>query len=145
MLHITEHIGRGVPRIIRTYGRDTIKIKENTIQVTILFDRLGAEVYADNNLGTNTQVSTQDAADRIIEFCSIPRTFIEIAGYLGYTQRKSVRRYLNPLIDSGRIAMTIPEKPSFLDNLTTVALDVYVFFANSLIFMSGSWSIWFVI
>ncbi len=111
MLHITEHTGRGVPRIIRTYGRDTIKIKENTIQVTIPFDRLGAEVYADNNLGTNTQVSTQDAADRIIEFCSIPRTFIEIARYLGYTQRKSVRRYLNPLIDSGRIAMTIPEKP----------------------------------
>lgn len=41
MLHITEHTGRGVPRIIRTYGRDTIKIKENTIQVTIPFDRLG--------------------------------------------------------------------------------------------------------
>ena len=44
-LHITEHTGRGVPRITEAYGKDAIRFNENSIVVTIPFERLGAEVY----------------------------------------------------------------------------------------------------
>lgn len=44
-LHITEHTGRGVPRITEAYGKDAIRFNENSIVVTISFERLGAEVY----------------------------------------------------------------------------------------------------
>ena len=37
---------------------------------------------------------------------------IEIAAMLGYKDKRSVRKLLNPLIESGRIAMTIPDKPN---------------------------------
>ena len=46
-LHITEHTGRGVPRITEAYGNDVIRINENSIVVTIPFERLGQEVYGD--------------------------------------------------------------------------------------------------
>ena len=37
-LHISEKSGRGVPTIISTYGKDSIKINENSIVVTIPFN-----------------------------------------------------------------------------------------------------------
>ena len=37
-LHISEKSGRGVPTIISTYGKDAIKINENSIVVTIPFN-----------------------------------------------------------------------------------------------------------
>lgn len=148
-LHITEHTGRGIPKITEVYGRDNISINENSILVTIPYERLGDEVYAkdktrsgyndDQNVpGTQDKdVSTQDESqvtqdttqdegqstqdkiihdstskeERILEYCSKPRSFIEIAEYLGFKQRKSVRKYLNPLLEQGRIAMTVPGKP----------------------------------
>ena len=39
-LHISEKSGRGVPTIIDTYGKDAITFRENSIVVTIPFNRL---------------------------------------------------------------------------------------------------------
>jgi len=49
---------------------------------------------------------------RILEYCVEPRGIMEIVVHLGYKEKKSVRKYLNPLLEQGRIAMTIPEKPN---------------------------------
>ena len=40
------------------------------------------------------------------------KNILEIAKYLGYKDKKTVRKYLNPLIEQGRIARTIPDKPN---------------------------------
>lgn len=62
----------------------------------------------------NTPVSDKNTPveERIYEFCNIPRTITELAEYLGYKEKKSVRKHLKPLLEIGRIAMTIPEKPN---------------------------------
>lgn len=39
-LHISEKTGRGVPTIISKYGKRSIKISNNTIIVTIPFNRI---------------------------------------------------------------------------------------------------------
>ena len=39
-LHISEKSGRGVPTIIETYGKDAITFRENSIVVTIPFNRI---------------------------------------------------------------------------------------------------------
>jgi len=31
---------------------------------------------------------------------------------LGYSDKRTVRKHLNPLIEQGRISMTVPEKPN---------------------------------
>ena len=48
----------------------------------------------------------------ILEFCTSPKGILEIVDMLGYTQKKSVRKYLKPLVEQGRLAMTIPDRPN---------------------------------
>ena len=49
------------------------------------------------------------------EFCKIPRTRKEIAAFLDMTQAYALRRYVEPLIEQGVLAYTIPEKPHARD------------------------------
>ncbi|MDO4773495.1 MAG: AAA family ATPase, partial [Bacillota bacterium] len=58
----------------------------------------------------------QDVDQRLVElteFCSIPRSKREMMNYLGLTDSKNFReRYLVPLLEAGKIEMTIPDKPN---------------------------------
>ena len=58
-----------------------------------------------------THDSDKTNKERILEFCSIPRTIHEIMEVLGFKERKSARRYVKPLLEQGRLAMTLPDKP----------------------------------
>ena len=49
--------------------------------------------------------------ERILRFCSQPRSLAEIAEELGYSDRKTVRKHMRPLLEQGRLAMTIPHAP----------------------------------
>lgn len=49
---------------------------------------------------------------QIIEFCKEPRSMAEIMEKFGFDSRTSFRRkYLNSLVDGGRLKMTLPDKP----------------------------------
>jgi ATP-dependent DNA helicase RecG len=49
---------------------------------------------------------------RLLEFLNEPRTRQEIQEYCGYKSKDYFRKHiLNPLIESGKVDMTIPEKP----------------------------------
>ncbi len=50
--------------------------------------------------------------DRILEICVTPKSILEIAESLGYKYRKTVHKYLDPLLEQGRLARTIPDKPN---------------------------------
>ena len=137
-LHISERSGRGVPKITELYGEDCIELRENSIVVTIPFERLEAKVYApvddenvpvrdknapvdDGNVPVddgNVPVENKNVPDKgdktalILELCHEPKSVLEIADYLGYKDKRSVRKYLNVLLSQGRISMTIPDKPN---------------------------------
>ena len=49
---------------------------------------------------------------KILEFCIIPRSTLEIAEMLGLKEKKSARRHIQPLVEQGRLAMTLPERPN---------------------------------
>ena len=56
-----------------------------------------------------TQVTTQVA---ILAFCTEPRSKVEIMEHCGYKNAKNfTQNHLRPLIESGQLQMTIPEKP----------------------------------
>lgn len=117
-LHISERSGRGVPKIVDTYGREVFEFDDNAIVVRIPFTRidLGGDTQVDTQ--DNTQVTTQDnytlsdVQKRIIDSCRSPKSVRELADILGFKERKSVLRYLRPLTEQGRIAMTVPDKPN---------------------------------
>ena len=118
-LHISERSGRGVPKIMEIYRKDRIDLRKNSIIVTIPFNKLSAEVYASNSPKGNAPVDApvdvpdhNDKAALLLKYCQEPKTTLEIADYLGYKDKRSVRKYLNILLSQGRIAMTIPDKPN---------------------------------
>lgn len=132
-LHITEHTGRGIPQITSVYGRDNIRIKENNIVVTIPFDRLEDETYASvdtenapvksENAPVDVPVKLKNAPvneagedisleEKVLQFCSEPKGILEICEYLGYKDKRSVRKIIDPLLELGRLAMTVPDKPN---------------------------------
>lgn len=66
----------------------------------------------------NAQVGAQDAAqvgirDKILACCQEPRSRTEIAAYCGYKSVRSLMQsHLKPLLESGQLRMTIPDKPN---------------------------------
>ena len=41
-----------------------------------------------------------------------PRSILEIGALLGYKDKKTTRKYLNPLLEEGLIARTVPDRPN---------------------------------
>ena len=57
--------------------------------------------------------SGEDVDEAILNFCLTPRTRLEIANFLGVTTPTyAIKRYIKPLIESGNIGLTIPQKPN---------------------------------
>ena len=54
----------------------------------------------------------QAKEEKILAFCSTPRSILEITEMLGFKEKKSGRNYVKPLVAAGRLAMTIPDKPN---------------------------------
>ena len=51
--------------------------------------------------------------DQILLFCmDQPRSITEIGRFLGYAEKKTTRKYLNPLLEEGLTGRTVPDKPN---------------------------------
>jgi ATP-dependent DNA helicase RecG len=58
-------------------------------------------------------VSEPDKETQILEFCKAPRTRAEIQQHLGVSSKGYfLKNHLQPLIQSGRLVMTVPDKPN---------------------------------
>ena len=64
-LHISEKSGRGVPKIIETYGQEAFTFRENSIVVTIPFERIGKVGNKVDNKVDN-KIKLNDRRKRII-------------------------------------------------------------------------------
>ncbi len=53
-----------------------------------------------------------DQRQQLVEFCAVPRSRAEMMEFVGLTARRSFNEhYLKPLLESGQLVMTIPDKP----------------------------------
>ena len=58
------------------------------------------------------ETNTKDIRNKIIGFCSVPRSRVEILNHLGFGSKSALwRNYLKPLLVDGILKMTIPEQP----------------------------------
>ena len=70
------------------------------------------------NLQDNPQDNPQDnlqvtVFNQILSFCILPRSKKEITAFCGYRDTRSfTSHYIRPLLESGQLKMTLPEKPS---------------------------------
>ncbi len=128
-LHISERSGRGVPRIVSEYGKEAFDFRDNAIVVTIPFNRLNLDNAEDRTIhekGRSCPVATENpcvkkdalpATDenveqKLMKICAEAKGILEISTELGYKDKKTVRKYLNPLIERGCVVRTIPDKPN---------------------------------
>ena len=59
------------------------------------------------------QVSPKDITQSILEFCVTEKNKQEICSFVGYKNLTYfTRKYLKPLILSGQLKMTVPDKPN---------------------------------
>jgi predicted HTH transcriptional regulator len=101
----------------RDYLITTFKVHEGFNQNELP----GISMYAGNSDGTmqdTMQVAMQDNMQdkrfvETLEYCTVPRTRDEVQQHLGMANRDHFRKtILKPLIDSGKLKMTIPDKPN---------------------------------
>lgn len=122
-LHISEKSGRGVPRIVKEYGQGAFDFKDNAIAVTIPFNRLDlGDAPSDTPSVTPPDTPSvtpselyrgvNETGRKILEYCIEPKGSREILEHLGLKDIKSLREQLKKLLDQGRIARTIPDKPN---------------------------------
>lgn len=53
----------------------------------------------------------QSISDSIVEFCCTPRTRAELIAFTGKSRTYTMTQMVQPLIDSGKLKLTLPEKP----------------------------------
>lgn len=53
----------------------------------------------------------QSSSDSILEFCGIPRTRAELIAFTGKSRTYTMAHMVQPLVDSGKLKLTFPEKP----------------------------------
>ena len=98
--------------MLKDNGNPPAEFDVNTI--TAFRVNVHATNESDLSKGTSQGTSQTDKTveDKIIEFCSEPRSLVEIAAYCGFMNKRKFReRYINPLLGY-RIQMTIPDKPT---------------------------------
>lgn len=54
---------------------------------------------------------TKSTSDSILEFCGIPRTRSELIAFTGKSRTYTMAQMVQPLVDSGKLKLTLPEKP----------------------------------
>ena len=131
-----------MPKIVEIYGEDAFDITSNTIKVTIPYERLNLgnapldnkpiplemndnppdsnvipldEESDSSNVKNNkldVRIRERVRNDDAESICTEAKNILEIMIELGYRDKKTVRKYLDPLVKQGRIAMTIPDKPT---------------------------------
>jgi len=109
-LEMVEYLGSGVPRILRKYPRSVFIFTPNFIRIIFPFEK-----SLDDSQTTLTDQATDqaDRLERVFQFCTVPRSRMEIQEFLGLKHRRSFKEtVLQPLLESGLLIQTIPDKPS---------------------------------
>ena len=112
VLHLTENRYSGIPtiqRAMRDFGlKPPVFSNERGMFTVILYNdsvRETEEISFLNGMLT-------DKEEELIRFLKKPRTRQEIADHLRIgTVQYAIQAYIKPLIDQGRVKMTIPERP----------------------------------
>ena len=100
-LDLVEHLGSGIPRILRSYGKECFKITENFLRM----------VFPAAVEQTTPQVTPQ-----VVELIKVLEDGMnrqEIQDKLALADREHFRlNYLKPALNLGFVEMTIPDKPN---------------------------------
>ena len=103
-LDLVEHLGSGIPRILRSYGKECFKFTENFLRMTFpALEKAAPQV--------TPQVTPQ--VKELLKVLEGKMNRLELQEKLNLSDREHFRRsYLKPALEEGVIEMTVPDKPN---------------------------------
>jgi len=127
-----ESFGTGLKRITDECDAAGVRVEFKIMKMgfTVVFYRPnnGSSVYNDAEVGaeihdattvphtdtpTVTPTDINSQIDRILSYCTEPRSRMDIQLFVGLKDKNHfLKNYLNPLVESGKLKMTVPDKPN---------------------------------
>lgn len=106
ILHITENRYSGIPTIRKEFESaglpaPVFEVRRGEFTVVFRNDKYKSSLYE----------KKRDSAKDIVEFCSIPRSRAELQKFTGFSRYYTMAKIVQPLINSGKLIMTMPDKP----------------------------------
>ena len=105
-MHVTENRYSGIPTIRR-------EMEKYNLPEPQFADERGSFIVTFYKEVQNTAIESEIADEyNLLLFCKTPRTRKEICDYLGLTSvTYAIQRHVMPLVETGKLKMTNPEKP----------------------------------
>ncbi|WP_054112548.1 RNA-binding domain-containing protein [Marinagarivorans algicola] len=105
-LELVEQLGSGIPRILQTYSPAIYHFSPSFIRVVFNF-------AADDNATMQATMQATPQAEAVLAFCKSPQSRTQIQEHLGLKNRDHFRKaILQPLLESGVLLQTLPDKPT---------------------------------
>ncbi|MCI6593997.1 MAG: putative DNA binding domain-containing protein [Firmicutes bacterium] len=93
----------------KMYGRENMSWVDTAQAGARVRAQAGTQVTMNDQQYTKIEMDRE----RLIVFCEIPRSRKEMMKYINFSSVKHFREdYIKPLLDAGRLFMTIPDKPN---------------------------------
>ena len=111
-----ESFATGLKRIITACQEAGCKVEfeQQAYGFAVIFYRRDVDIMGSDTYDA-THDSTYDGAhddnfEKVLLFCEIPRSKKEIMEHMGFTQVKSATKIMKPLLENGKLEMTLPDK-----------------------------------
>ena len=120
---LVKEFGEGVDRVYRDMKDAGLPEPHYKQSEYMLYAELRNKTWG--HIQDTPQDTPQDEEARLLAFCSQARSRQEIMEYMDMTDRKYFnRRYLKPLVETGKLRMTLPEKPTSKYQKYIAAVDI---------------------
>lgn len=117
VMHVSENRYSGIPTIVGEMAAAGLPAPEFIVRggefKVILRNNIEREVGAEN-MGTERNDTSQNHRSReelLLDFCKTPRSREEITEFMGFSRYYVMETFVKPLLESGQLEMTIPDKP----------------------------------
>lgn len=105
LLSVTENRYSGIPTIRR-------ECDQAKLPAPLFAAQRGEFVVTfRNNLHAAIREASHDQVAALLTFCSIPRSRDELTRFTGFSQYYTMSKLVQPLINAGKIRLTMPERP----------------------------------
>ena len=106
LLKITENRYSGIPTIRYEFQNAGLpapmfEVRHGDFIVT----------FKNNIWRADSRTDSKSMTESLLEFCRTPRSRSELEQFTGFTRYYTMKEIVNPLVESGELSLTIPDKP----------------------------------
>ena len=114
----TENRFSGIPIVINEMKKAGLRppVFENARGV------FKVTLYNEKAPGNNGNSHGVYISERLLKFCAIPRTRADLEGFTGFSRYYTMSKIVQPLVDAGKLRLTMPDKPKSSKQMFVKAL-----------------------